>query len=196
MIAHIVKGFINYNDIRDVSLYLVHLSDLEREMPQFTKLWRFCPYLWEGMGLLKDSWCWSGARRPQWWCRTCSFPLFFPSFSNSWNLFLSHFFRTQNLLMPGSSRVQVFLKSASPYPTAPWLLLSLCGVGMGIGLECPSRAGEPNCPRVWISVANPHLCRYKWSHPHVSKAWRLMTFEISCPRLTDALITVLHLITA
>lgn len=29
-----------------------------------------------------------------------------------------------------------------------------------LGWKCPSTAGEPNCPWVCFSVANPHLCRY------------------------------------
>lgn len=121
---------INYNDIRDViSAYTRHQPDLKEEKCFIsTKLWSFYLHLWEGMGMLEGCWCWGGAKRSQWWCRTCSFPLFFPSFSNSsWNLFLSHFSRIQNLLMPGSSKIKVFLKSASPHSTAPRLLFSLCG---------------------------------------------------------------------
>lgn len=127
--------------------------------------------------------------------------LFFPFFSNSsWNFFLYYLFRVQNLLIPGSSRIQVFLKSASPYSTAHGCCCAFVEWGR-LGMEkgsdgdrMPSTAGEPRCPHVWISGDNPHLCRYNWSHPHGSKAWRLTTTEIWCPRIRDALITALHTI--
>lgn len=177
--------------------------DLEKEKCFIsTKLWSFYLPLWEGMELLKGSWCWGGSRRSQWWFRTCSFPLFFPPFSNSsWNLFLSPFLRIQNVLIPDYSIIQVFLKSVSSHSTAPWLLFRPCGAekvwdGEGPdGGRMPQQSCWAQLP-TWIAGANAHLCRYKWSHPHVSKAGRLMTLEIWCPRLRDVLITALHFITA
>lgn len=153
---------------------------------------------WHCWGLLKAGAlrCWEGTGRSQWWCRTCSFPLFFPSFSkSSWNLFLSPFFRIQNILMPGSSRIR--FSSNQPLHSSMAAVQPLWGrEGLGWrrawwGQNAPAELVNP-AVHLWISVNNPHLCRYKWSHSHVSKAWRLLNCEIWCPRLRDALITALY----
>lgn len=53
----------------------------------------------------------------------------------------------------------------------------------------PQHSWWAKLPTVWTSVANPHLCKYKQISPHVSKARRLLTLVVCCPRLMATLIT-------